>query len=666
MTLSPEHHQTDGFPGGKSPVNDEASIQQTRNWVVDFLTASPEFENELKQAGIQDEKSYIESEASLSWSTRTALGQYRFDVPGCDKSAPLDIVRNAPPWLLSRQIIQLPLTTRLQKIFTNQGINLVSDLSGYTGNQLFELKNYGQYSNTHLAKALYESLKYGAFDIKTFLASDKPDFENTEFIDFMAKGLHENLLETFNKLNKRDRDILKKRMGFNQTPKTLESIGQKYGITRERIRQIENRIVQWVLKIEPWGDIFKFRLNRILDERDSPLLFSDLDNIDDWFRGICNNCHLFKYLVDLTLQKNIHLLEINGVNYISRIDQTIWDKKLKKARQLLQKAVAFHWSREKCQHAVSAFLPLKARELNSLFCKEAFRLCHFSHSDSREIIICYGTGMKEMIHAVLSENPKPLHTREITRLVNKQFGIDTIEKQIFNPVASVGILLNLGTYGLRQHVHLSNEELETLSKLATEIVNSHSIDRQWHASEILEEILKNEELPYDGLDKYLLNYALSIYSDLKYLGRFVWVNSQADIQDRLNIRESVVQILKSSDGPLQIEEISKRLVKIRGINGPVQIWNDPRIIRMGHGNWGLNDRDIPIKSKQQKDLVERFFTILKEKKSGIHSSEISQYSEKWASVNPEIIFSILALDERFATNNSRFVYLREWGNDRRD
>jgi RNA polymerase primary sigma factor len=41
-------------------------------------------------------------------------------------------------------------------------------------------------------------------------------------------------------LGERERDILIKRFGLESgVPRTLEDIGQEYGVTRERIRQIE-------------------------------------------------------------------------------------------------------------------------------------------------------------------------------------------------------------------------------------------------------------------------------------------------------------------------------------------------------------------------------------------------------------------------------------------
>ena len=62
--------------------------------------------------------------------------------------------------------------------------------------------------------------------------------------DFLNKRLHDNVYgHEPGQFKDRELEILKLRFGFNETqePYTLEDIGQKYDITRERVRQIENK-----------------------------------------------------------------------------------------------------------------------------------------------------------------------------------------------------------------------------------------------------------------------------------------------------------------------------------------------------------------------------------------------------------------------------------------
>ena len=52
--------------------------------------------------------------------------------------------------------------------------------------------------------------------------------------------LQNKLKETLNTLEYRERKILELRFGINDgQPRTLEEVGREFGVTRERIRQIE-------------------------------------------------------------------------------------------------------------------------------------------------------------------------------------------------------------------------------------------------------------------------------------------------------------------------------------------------------------------------------------------------------------------------------------------
>ena len=54
-----------------------------------------------------------------------------------------------------------------------------------------------------------------------------------------------------NKLSPREKEVLILRYGLdrNGTKKTLDEIGMQYGVSRERIRQIENRAISKLKKM---------------------------------------------------------------------------------------------------------------------------------------------------------------------------------------------------------------------------------------------------------------------------------------------------------------------------------------------------------------------------------------------------------------------------------
>lgn len=71
--------------------------------------------------------------------------------------------------------------------------------------------------------------------------------EESSFVDQLADTqsleiLKENLTEFLEGLKERDRDIFKKRL-LSEAPESLQQIADEYGVSRERIRQIEERLL---------------------------------------------------------------------------------------------------------------------------------------------------------------------------------------------------------------------------------------------------------------------------------------------------------------------------------------------------------------------------------------------------------------------------------------
>lgn len=77
-------------------------------------------------------------------------------------------------------------------------------------------------------------------ELQDFIPSDEPSIEEIT----VEEDLKENLNKALNTLSPREKEILELRFGFNDNePKTLEEIGEKYHLTRERIRQIESKAI---------------------------------------------------------------------------------------------------------------------------------------------------------------------------------------------------------------------------------------------------------------------------------------------------------------------------------------------------------------------------------------------------------------------------------------
>lgn len=98
-------------------------------------------------------------------------------------------------------------------------------------------------------------------------------------------------------LNKRQQEVLEKRYGLKKKePQTLEAIGQSYGITRERVRQIEEAALSILYaKIDPLiSEVNKKsyeHLNNLGGARSESLFFDELNHIfgDTLVRSLFDN-----------------------------------------------------------------------------------------------------------------------------------------------------------------------------------------------------------------------------------------------------------------------------------------------------------------------------------------------------------------------------------------
>src|ERR1700693_536221 len=84
----------------------------------------------------------------------------------------------------------------------------------------------------------------------------------TPFELFRDKNMRDELSELSEVLDDRERQIIFKRFGLDGgKPKTLEEVGKKFGVTRERIRQLQN--------------IAMTKLRRALAKREKPTVRRD-------------------------------------------------------------------------------------------------------------------------------------------------------------------------------------------------------------------------------------------------------------------------------------------------------------------------------------------------------------------------------------------------------
>lgn len=636
---------------------EDSVIHAPQGWVASFLREHPLDAETVSAHGIFDDESYLEREAELERSVRHRAGLFRLHhIVGANCEDPCAVARAAPPWLAERELVSLRLPVRAENVFQVSRISTVRDLADWSADALLDQQNFGRKSLRDTLRAITAALNEGP--LRGATAGAVPEFSH------LLTEVRRSLL-TF---SDRERDVLIRRLGFETPPETLQEIADDYGVTRERIRQIEARATKKWIRESSWDDILEQKISRLLIGRSFPLPVAGVEAIDAWFEGVSGHRVFFRNLVQTICGDRIHLLPIDGLYYFSLMTQETWERTVSEASALLSSGAGRGWSVDYSRSLVHGMLPDTAREFAALLWDKASRLCHFSDAeDGSRILTSYGRGADQLVEAILAESDTPLHYTEIAERARLRDGRTLDARRAHNAAANVGFLFARGTYGLMRHMPLSDEQMSQIRSEAEDIVSSETPGRQWHSSEILSELSERMEGGGDGLDKYVLNIVLAGSEMLRPLGKMTWVVTAVGVNDqtRIDVHQAIVAIVRAAGHPLSTGEIKERLTAVRGVNEFFQILPIDPLIRMHPGIWGINDRDVPISRERQQLLVEDLVRRLNERQSGIHASELPEILPL-QNCAPETFLSIASQDRRLKISQGRYIHLAEWEGSRRE
>lgn len=133
-----------------------------------------------------------------------------------------------------------------EDIDEEEKLRLVEDKLEIERDRYHEIKDYEKLFGGRLVSLDIEIGEEDSISLSELISGDESD--DVVFDEISIKLLRENIMMGLKTLSDREADILKLRYGIEDgTERTLEEIGQKYSLTRERIRQIESKAL-WKLR----------------------------------------------------------------------------------------------------------------------------------------------------------------------------------------------------------------------------------------------------------------------------------------------------------------------------------------------------------------------------------------------------------------------------------
>jgi len=667
-----------------------------RGWVEHLIAEKPESDSLLRRAGIWDEESYHEKESLLSTDERLTLALNRFHmVVGLkpNQTNILDNLHACPNWFLDDEIRFLNMTVRTRNVCTAHNLTTIGNLAakGYRG--LLKLPNMGQGSVHTLGTLLWETLINGdalkrkkwqntvapydeahhvrvpeTIDSKSAVAPSAAHIAEPNSATTSVSSI-ENIFDGFHEaaqaLTEQDRHIWAARLGFRCPQQTLKVTAEQIGLTPERVRKIELKIYRKVSRNAFWK-ILKEKISQHLDDRTFPLLLNGISALDPWFKGVEELKVPLKEVFNHVLNDEFSILDLDEMPVLTRLQLKQWERAVNTGKALLRGMVEQHVSEDYARLQIGALLIDRGKELRDELWAAVRPFALWAASpDGKSTLVGYGRSAEMVVVAVLQSAGHPLHYEEIYQRSKLISDKEHDERPIHHAAQSVALLFNRGTYGLLSHCPLTPKELALIEAEVEDIAGGADSTKQWHTSELLDELLERG-LDFDGkITKYIINIALRNSKTFSNMRRMVWGYKdawKATAASRLDMRQAIMALLEEAGRPLSTLEIRERLEGERGLNNHFQIHPQGNLIRMGTGLWGLADRDVKLNDPQAR--LDQLVNHLQTTQEGIHSSEVAHVLGEIDESEAQALLGIIK-EKGMRRDRAQYVYLSSWSDSRR-
>jgi hypothetical protein len=676
-------------PSKKMPSSEDIG---PRGWVASLAKFKPDVTQGLCAAGIWDEDSYLLREADLDLDTRHVVGLHRYEILEGEQPNAASLVehlRSAPPWLLSAPIAMLSLSVRSNNVCAAHEIKAIGDFAKHGLKGLYKLPNLGQKSIYEIGREMVRLFRTGQplkvrepkleWAVRERLrdvsseseadsdGSDADDGRHSRFGPYSSANITAGIIEAAKRLTENERIIWAYRLGFRCEPMTLQQIADQFGLTRERVRQIEVKVYKKVHGHPFWDELCR-RVQEHLRGRTTPLFLNGISAIDPWFEGADKLDHLLLKVSDhIPPRRGFHILTWDDLLVISSMSQRQWIEAIDEAKAILLAISEHHLSERDALSQAASVLIGKGEDMREALLKEVSQFCIWSAlPDGSRILTGFGKSAAAMVSSILQVSDTPLHIDEIQQRVRAHSTYEATNLPNIRRAASeVGMLFGGGTYGLMKHCPLKPAQMLAICAEVEDIISGGSPTKQWHSSEIYHELL-NRGFSYEGkLTKYIINIALANSPNLVYLRRMIWgVRGKwnENAAARLDVKQAVVSLLEDEGKPMSTAQIRSKLIEGRGLNIHFQIWPSSPLVRLGPGIWGLQGRDVDM--RQAGAMAYRLLQELSARQEGLHVSEVAAL----LGLNSEddvLMLASIANKDGLRMDKGQYCYLQPWGESRR-
>jgi hypothetical protein len=525
--------------------------------------------------------------------------------------------------------IQLP--TRMKNFVKSEGLERLGDLFKLSYASLAGTANLGRKSLNDTIGAVRELLSERASPpvYTTFLQAWQAQLSGLEPIPRM---------------------IVTRRAGMHGERETLEELGAMLGITRERVRQIEARVLERLSERSRWRRLVEANLiSAFGSARALPL---DLLARDGWWMGIEQQELLLDYVVRRIFEDQLFVLEApSGRRYLTKFGPNDFVAHLESAKNRVAKLE----------------YPVEARVIDDIVRSEADALDPVLFDEFRqavgelllrdtanpELALGYGRYRADDVIAFLNGQPEPVH-------------VDVLEEHCGRGALPDEVLhFKRGFVGLKRHFPDFDDWSARLVPVALEIMQERPAGRQWLVPELHDALRERGLLP-DWLGHWHLASLLRLSGQVEYLGRLRVALKDGGQEVRLQYVELLQCVLETAGAPISFEDLLGRArlqSDIPEASATLRVAAAP-FVRIDDTRIGLVERDIPGGPQAVATAVEAVVRALTETQLGLTPHQatllVNGLSDVHATWARQLVTSVLRNESTIRIDRTKNIGLDEW------
>jgi hypothetical protein len=476
-------------------------------------------------------------------------------------------------------------STRLTNILQNFDFRLLGDLHDFEYDNFQNLENCGGKTVSEL-KGFIERIQSEDFQTqsgasKIILTPQELDLARfIEFIDEFAK-----------ELLPRDLDVLCLRFGASgESPLTLEEIGEKYNVSRERIRQIQSNVVKNLKeRLSDAGTVLFEQIRRDCFENLCPLTpqlliyWTKKDAADFSFAASFYVRLLSELVPEIPTLAEGQIIQTQPRNSsASRICQAI--------KNLLSRHFEAVSLIEIFRQLKDSGKDLSEREFLDALRNSLFFVLTFDAPDKPAIKLTAKRRVGEIANNILSESERSLAPEEIIERAKEKFGEDCVN---FSPFTLLNLplydkdfyLLDRRAIGLRKHFQLPPERWNEMRDDFYKLLNERK--RPFSTTEVVTEKIFDWAFQTNASEAAQILREDKRFTDLR---RFHFALAEWQMQERGFLRDSIILTLEQAGHPLTATELLEELQKTRSVTATTlsTILNQTEEVQvLGYGFYGL-------------------------------------------------------------------------------